>query len=564
MALFPQGLVSFPGIVSAKGAIYTQTLGVYPDRIAIRAVPQLTPIATYGTITFSFTSATLTLPGCYFDEARVVASASDGFYLSLIFLDRRERWRFAAPVSGYYNTYRVGTQTPTKKKSLRELVLLLLQHVGEASPDVSLLSNAIYPEVRWECESAVAVLDKLLREWGFSIALGFGTEVVKVVQLGIGTLPGLTTAMMASSTVDPKVRPQYIRTCFGPSIAQARFKLEPIALETDEMWVGANTVSYKPAGGWENEFPARLPTVLADEPTSTFNRAIKSVFRAYRIVAFADNTLNYPDGSGALTSIEQCLPLFNRLLDDEAIRTDGSAIPFRIYGKRFVPAESNGQPAKDITTTVDDEIVGEKVLFDGENGIILFENPQYFTEVNEEEGGSGVEEYKFADLYLECSFGILNATGNYPTHYEKDILLDSSGLGYHSVKYPELEARTVVAYTTGQAVSGMTTNQTALDAIAALIAESVSVQYATDASQMIVYAMPEFTLRCNGIVHQVQHVISDGTEHAASYSTVSSNMEFDRCIASRDERAAMAHDRLAMLAARSESVLARRREKADD
>ena len=552
---FPQGIVSFPGITNPKGAVYTQTLGVYPDRIAIRAMPQFTGIATYGTITFGFYLEMLTLPGCYFDEARVVASAADGFYLSLIFLDRRERWRFAAPVSGYYNTYRAGTQVVARRMSLRALVLALLQHVGEASPDVSALSNTIFPEVRWECESAVAMLDKLLREWGFSLSLGFGSEAVRIVQIGIGTLPGLTYAMMASSTVDPKVRPRYIRTCFGPSIAQARFKLEPIALELDDSWVDASTVSYTPTVGWERESPFRLPNVALTGPAETLDRAIKSVYRAYRIVAFADNTLDLPDGSGTLDDIQQCLPLFNRLIDNESIRTDGSSIPFRVYGRRSVPPESMGQPARDRESTVDDEIVGEKITFDGETGIIVFENPQFYI------SGS---DFQFADLYLEVSFGIINAMGNYPMHYEKDIELDALGLGYHSVKYQELEARTVVTYSAGQAVSGTVTNQTALDAIAAMIADSVSVQYTTAASQMIVYNRPVFSLRCDGIVQQVQHVISDGTEHAGSYSTVSSNMEFDRCIASRDERSAMAHDRLAIMAARSEYALARRKEQADD
>jgi hypothetical protein len=214
-----------------------------------------------------------------------------------------------------------------------------------------------------------------------------------------------------------------------------------------------------------------------------------------------------------------------------------------------------GQPAREKESTVDDEIVGEKIKFDGETGIVIFENPQFLVDG---------DDWKFADLYLECSFGILNATGNYPLHYEKDVELDPSGLGYHSVKYQELEARTVVTYGTGQAVSGTSTNQAALDAVATLIADSVSVQYTTDASQMIVYNRPIFSLRCDGVVQQIQHVISDGTEHAASYSTVSSNMEFDRAIASRDERSAMAHDRLAILAARSEYALSRRREHADD
>lgn len=550
-----QGLISYPSILYPKGCVYSQSLGVHPDRISIRCIPQATAIASSGTVTMSYGGTSLTLPNCVFDSARISADVADGFLLSVVLFDRREYWRLAAPISGAYNIYRGGVQVASKKKSLRELVQLLLVHLGEASPVVSVLSNSIYPEVRWECESPVKALDQLLTEWGFSLSLGFDSENVTIVQLGTGATLGVTNAMMISSTIDPTIRPHWVRVCFGPSIMQARFEVEAVALETDGSWVPINSASYTPAAGWENEEPHRLPNVQFAETPEVYNLAITTVFKAYRIKNFSSGTLAIPDGSGTLTSIEQCLPLMNRLLDDEAIRSDGNYIPYRIYGKRFVPANSNGQPAKDITTTIDDEIVGETVHFDGENGIIIFDKPQFWVDSSD---------YKPAELYLESSFGIIDLTYNTPYHYEKDTVLDAAGFGYRGVPYPELEGRAVVAYGASQTASGTTTNQAALDAIAAIITVSVASQYSTIGSQVVVYNIPVFSLRCDGAIHQIQFVISDGTQHAGSYSMASRNQEFDRFIMTRDERTAINRANLGILTDRSKMSLDRRKEKADD
>jgi hypothetical protein len=551
----PQGTVAYQSILYPKGCVYSQSLGVHPDRVSIRCKPQATAIASSGTVTISYNASSITLPNCVFDSARISADVADGFLLSVVLFDRRERWRFAAPISGAYNIYRGGVQVASKKRTLRELATILLTQLGESTAVVTALSNAIYPEVRWECESPVKALDQLLTEWGFSLSLGFGVEPVRIVQLGTGATLGTMNAMLISSTIDPTIRPHWVRVCFGPSIMQARFKMEAVARETDDTWVPIDSVSYKPAAGWEQENPYRLPNVQSTVPEATYNRAITSVFRAYRIKKFAPDTLDIPDGSGTLTSIQQCLPLMNRLLDDEAIRDDGSYIPYRIYGKRFVPANSNGQPAKDITTTIDDEIVGETVQFDGETGIIIFDKPQFWID-------SG--QFKPAELYLEASFSIIDLTYNSPYHYEKDTVLDAAGYGYRGVVYPELEGRVVAVYGASQTVSSTSNNQTALDAIAAIITTSVASQYSTIGSQVVVYNIPLFSLRCDGAIHQIQFVISDGTQHAGSYSMASRNEEFDRFIMTRDERTAINRANLGILMDRARMSLDRRKDKADD
>jgi len=548
----PQGFVSYPGVNAPKGCVYTQSLGVHPDRVVLYCIPQLTAIPTRGNITLSYGVTTAIIQDCFFDDATVVADSGNGHRLALTFLDRRERWTLADLVSGNYNTYRAGDQVTARKVSLRDLVEDLLIFVGEISPDVSALSNAIFPEVRWDDIHPVKALDQLLSEWGFSLALGFGTEPVKVVQLGVGTTLTITDAMMASSTIDPRTRPETIRVRFGETLHQARFELEAVGLDIDDTWKPLASLSYKPTS-WDKEEPFTLPNVKNTGPESTYLLAAKTVYRAFRIKAFADGTLDMPDGSGTLASMEQCLPLFNRLLDSEAIRADGSQIPFRVYGKRRTYA-STGEPATTNESEVDDEIT-DPCRFDGETGMILFETPMYFID--------GIT-YKPAELYLECSFSVNDVGNFYPLRYFYDVSLDPTSEGYRTVPFKDIEKRLVVQYSSGHVVSGTTDNETALDALGVLIAASIATQYVTTGAQLVIYCEPKLSARCDGAVHQIRHIISDGTRHAGSFTSASLNMEFDRQIMTRDERSAARDTISGLLVARSKSGLPRRKDRADD
>lgn len=548
-----QGLVSYPGITNPKGCVYTQTLGVHPDRITVFCTPQGTAIPTRGDITLSYGVSTAVLTDCFFDEAYVVMDVSDGHRLALTFLDRRERWTLSDTITGQFNTYRAGTQVTARKKSLRELAEMLLEYMGEVSPDVSALSNAIYPEVRWDDIHPVKALDQLLSEWSFSLALGFGSEPVEVVQLGVGTTLSTSDAMMLSSTIDPKTRPEYIRVRFGESLMQARFKLEAVGLDNDGEWKLLTDLSYKPTS-WDAEEPHTLPNVKANESIEDYNLAVNTVYRAFRIKAFADDTLDMPDESGTLLSITQCLPLFNRLLDAEAIQDDGSQIPFRVYGKRQAPYRK-GEPAQFVTSEIDDEIFDE-FKFDGENGIIISQAPQFFVD------GDG--KYQPAELYLECSFSVLDPITFYPLRYFLDVSLDPTSEGFRTVVHRDVEKRIVIQYGADHAVSGASDNDAALDSLAALIAASVAEQYVTDGAQVVIYCEPKLGLRCDGAIQQIRHIIDDGTKHAASFSSASLNMEFDRNIMTRDERAAARSGIAGMLSARADVALPRRKDRADD
>jgi hypothetical protein len=70
-------------------------------------------------------------------------------------MDRRERWKKVAPISGEYNTIRVGEVVSARQKTFRELGTILMTALGEPSADVSVLPTNIYPPVSWECEPVI-------------------------------------------------------------------------------------------------------------------------------------------------------------------------------------------------------------------------------------------------------------------------------------------------------------------------------------------------------------------------------------------------------------------------
>lgn len=549
-----QGLWTFPGITHAKELEYTQALGVRPSIVSMRCIPQATNIAATGTVTITYGVGVLTLPNCLVDSGRIVLDAAHGFLMSIPAFDRRWKWERYPPISGYYNIRRQGVAVVATQKNLQQLMTLLLNAIGETSAVVSAVSTSIYPEVRWNAHAPHLALQELMTEYGYDVALGFGEEPVTIVQRGVGASLNIVGGMLVSSGVDPKTRPQYVRTVFGDSRAQARFKLVAVGKDTDGAWRELDDLSYQPFGGWSAENPYLLPNVQSSQTEATYKLAISTVFRAYRIDKFADGTLNTPDGDGTLGSIEQVLPLENRLLDREYARSAGSAEPFRIFGV-FRTTDEYGQPPTVSDTGIDDQIRGRKVVFDGENGMVLFEEPifQMF--------GPYVTP---AELYLECAFRLHHATTFAPFHYEKDVMVDAGGFGYLTVPYRETSAMTLVSYSAGHVVSSITTNQAELDNIADSVADSASQQFATEGSQMVVYNEPNLSLRCDGAIQQVKHVISDGQNHPGSYSIASRHQEFDVFMLSRHERLAMTSQQIEQVAMRARMAMAHRKEESDD
>lgn len=546
---------SFPGISYPVELVYTQTRGVKPDAILMKFLPQVGNMPTYGTVTLSY-SSTVTLPNVIVDIDTLQMNP-DGIHHTVIAWDRRYRWQYAAPITGYYNVARAGSRIASSEKTLRQLCTLLLTQLGEGSIDVSAVPTTVYPEVRWDSEDTATMLDELMREHGLDLCLGFGSEAVKIVQTGSGTTLPTSNIFMQSLSADPKLRPQYVRACFGPSRMQARFKLEAVGLESYGEWLPIDDLSYAPATTlWTKEDPYTMATVGAVSGEADQLLALATVFRAYRISAFADDSLNLPDGSGTLGSINQVLPLLGQLLQTEDARDDNSYRPWRLFGAHWREVKEKGQPDLFETTDVDFDISHYRVHVDLQNGMVFFEDPIFQVVA---------EEFIPAELYLEVSFEVQHNTLFAPLHKEIDTAFDAGGYGYFTVKRPNLFYKVVMAYDATHAVTGSTTNIADLNAVAAAEAALVASSMADTFGQMVTYSIPKLDIRLDGAITQIRHVLTNGEgRDPVNRTTASRFLEFDRRIPTRVARFAHAQGVLRGQEGRWKRVRSRRRDATDE
>lgn len=536
--------------------VYTQTLGVRPDIALLTCNPQVGLFPRLATLTLTW-GTSITLPGCQLDLSRITYAPS-GFFVQIPCLDRRWAWAYAANVSGHFNVKRNGVIVPAYTKNLRQLATLLFDLMGEATADVSALPTTIYPEVRWDCVKPVDAIEQLLETYGYSVALNFGSEPVKVVQLGVGTTLPATNVTVPSITFDPKIRPRWVRVDFGESVMQCRFKLEPVAMEVDGTWVPLDNASYKPADGWEREDPELLPSVLDNEDEETYAVAMLSVRRAYRVSTFADGTLDVPRiaGSLALSDITQVLPLQNRGLVSETIRPLGSRRPLRLWAKHDRKVKERGQPEVWEAVDIDYEVTRYDHYFDGENAIVIFAEPLWYLYG---------DEYLPAEVYLEAACSVTDENTNAKINYTLDVSFDTSGVGYVNVYAPEYNEEIVFTYDDNHVLTGGSDNTSSLDAIAALLAAQETASLVSSAGEDIIYSIPKLGIRCDGAIRQVQHIMTEGERgHAVNRTRASRYIEFDKGIPSRAQRIAHAKAVSDSIGDRWENVRSKRRDRADD
>jgi hypothetical protein len=193
--------------------------------------------------------------------------------------------------------------------------------------------------------------------------------------------------------------------------------------------------------------------------------------------------------------------------------------------------------------------------FDGETGLLIFEDPIFFVES---------DSYSPAELYLEVTIQVRDSTNFQWKHYEYDKEIVATGTGYHTVRH-EQRAETIVNYDSNHVVTGFTTNQTALNGIGDAASLAAAGLFVTSASQHIAYNKPMLNIRCDGAILQVQHIITCGEHgHAVNRTTASRNFEFDRGVPSRAQRVSHYRAMLAGASTYRSTMLRARRENADD
>jgi len=511
-----QGSVTYAGVLLAKGAIYTQVRGVAPGKVSVQIVPQSTSLAAVGAVTFIYGIETQTLPDCLADKSNVHISPS-GFKGSITLQDRRWRWSRYPSVSYHFNERDTnGNLIAATLFSHRQIVTQLLADIGETNIDVSAVATNFYPEVDVYCMRPDTLLDQVTSDWGYGICLGFNADPVKVVQVGVGESLPTENLMAAAEGLDPPTPPQYVRVCFAPSVAQARFKMIAVGMDTDGNIKPIADLSYAPLSGWETENP-EMPNVLKtyDKDSDEYKLAIKTVFRWYIPATFADGGLNLPDGSGLISSINQVLPMLPQLVETEFI----NGVPYnpqpRVYGihmQRTAPVR--------LPSLINDE-VGFPFTFDEHRGLVAFSEAVFVSNTVE-------ETISPSELYLESAFRLRNSVTNQLASYMKDTEVSSSGFGYHSINDPTNFARTVVTYDSDHVVTGTITNRVNLDSLAAEYSANALGMYTYSARDVGWYNRPKFDIRLDGLISQIKHVITDGDSNEPGHHTVASrNMNTD-------------------------------------
>jgi len=511
------GTVTYSGLLLAKGATYTQKRGVRPDRIQVKMIPQTSSIAAIGDLTLAWNGDPITLPDCLADKSHIWLT-DNGFIGTIVFEDRRWRWSRFPRFSAHYNERDPdGEIVEDTRASVQEILADLFGHINETNADVSLAPAGVYPEINAQCRRADVLIDELTQNFGLHVCLGFGSDPVAVYPEGVGTaLPFDGRVMAASEEVDPPTPPKTFQVCFGPSVAQARFKLAPLGVDLDNSIKPIDDLSYTPADGWHRE-PMDMPNVNVQHGVEAWNLARQTVYKMYGIDTFADGTLNYPDGSGALNDIKQVLPLGDKLL--ETTQRDGKFHhpAVRVFGKHL----TYSFPSFKLTEISDPIQEGWKLNF--YRGIVTFEEQMYFLD------GTGTSQQAMpAELYLEAKFRIRDSFNHQFVAYVWETGADPNGQGYYTFHEPGLYARTVVQYDDNQAVSDIITNQATLDGYATSIANGAAGLYTSSSRYMSWYNRPMSGLRTDGLTSQVRHVISDGTDGEPGHYTVAAQgTEFD-------------------------------------
>jgi hypothetical protein len=473
-------------------------------------------------------------------------------------LDRRERWRRSQTVHGEYNTLRLNSRREANTKNMQQLAQLLFTAMGEPGADVSVLPTNVYPPVYWDHVPALDAARELLEPLGYSVTLGYGNESVKVVRLGASTQAIPTTdKFVGTDALDPKESPRYIRNVFEPTIMQARFLLQAVGVEDDGTWAPIEELSYTPTGGWGTVAPE---TAIDQDQvlTEAQERAARGyIRRVYQVKGFIEVGQNWaartsswelPDGTGELSGLQDVLPLQNRLLEAWEVRPGMSYVPFRIYGRRTAsdPDRLAVFDLEAAETTQPYELLPERSAWlDGENGLVIFDNPIYLFE-----GGL----YKPAELVLECTFTITDQTTYAKRQHYHDVEIDPVGTGYVVQKYKQAKQVTILYVPLSHQFLLAQDNGGVINAEAEQVSLTLAGRYPTAAAQQVVYSQPQLNLRNDGAVLQVQHVLTNGEDHQVNRTILSKNFEFDRGAPPRSRRLTAAYARTAREGASSRQL----------
>lgn len=387
-----QGRFSFPGLDPSVviGAQYSRSRGITAEVITVD-VPAGTAVPKReGTAVFEYGGNYIRVANCCVDLGQ--SRIGDSPVWTFAIKDGRWRWEYGQ-ISGHYNTPNPdGSIRPGTEKTAPQLATLCLQAMKESRYDLSGLNSAARPRVDWSYQNPAQALASLADALGCVVVLKMDGTVC-IVQQGQGAnLPNLPS-MSVDFSYQAGVSPAGVLVVGGAARLQGRWKLRPVADETDGSVKPADEVSYKPAEGWETQRPGLLTGVQStegDSRTDPRKLALGSVFVKYQIDEFIG-----PKNVAALglsfDGRSDCLPILNGLAETyTASQGDGIKLKPAIVRGTFASPDLPGQ-------NVENETYKGKFNIVPELGVVEFEVPVY-------KRADGT--FEFADLTLEVGFPV--------------------------------------------------------------------------------------------------------------------------------------------------------------
>ena len=236
-----QGYFEYESIKGVLSASMTLGLGISPSQMSFSCPPPAEgDLAKVGDAVwryeavdqYSSDSFSRTFRDCLVDSVDVVWRGTTVWDVTL--LDRRWKWSFGQ-ISGRYNNRVNGTVLPKNRKTLKELVELCLDAMGETGYDTSIVSEDDYPSVEWDLEIPARAMMNIVDEYGLTVSLQRDGSV-KMVRLGFGGALPKYNQLTQNQSFDPSNHPAKIRSVSRPTIFQADLPLKAVGYEqeTDE------------------------------------------------------------------------------------------------------------------------------------------------------------------------------------------------------------------------------------------------------------------------------------------------------------------------------------------
>lgn len=279
-----QALVRFAGIPEdrIKGGEFILSRGVTPSsgRIFLEEPPdRLDPAV--GSLVFEEGSEQVELRDCALAPHTLrLFRGRDAWVWSVQVVDRRWRWRYPR-ISGQYNLRDCeGQIVAASRRTLEELLNLLLDALGESRRRLVGIPAQIYPEVRWDSQRADLELARLCEQHGLVPFLGTDNEVaIEVLGSGRG-IEASPHDKIPQWRYGQAVLPSSIEVRGGPTVHQQAIALVPVGLDADGIVKPIEQLSYRPAGGWGSCWYTTFSAV----PIQHRHLAFQSVWRWYEPV----------------------------------------------------------------------------------------------------------------------------------------------------------------------------------------------------------------------------------------------------------------------------------------